>query len=317
MSTSAPRPEQRSATASIAYRDILSDDGTHLRAWTNDPDGVIDGPTVVLCNGLGTNPHLWPWLLDPACGIRVVSWNHRGVCGSDRPQDRRHIEVEHFVADGLSVMDHFGIGSAVLMGWSMGVNTAFEMTYRHPERVRGIFAMAGVPGDTFATMLAPLRVPRFVARALTVNLCRVAQYSGPITNPLVRRIPMNAQVVRLLGRTGFMFEVADEEAAAVGLKEFLTTPVDWYAKLALATSRHPRVRLSRINVPTLFVAGSHDILAGARDMASAAARLAERGRPTAYVELHGSHFIQLEQPERVLELLSDFVHGLDRAEHTA
>ncbi len=57
------------------------------------------------------------------------------------------------------MMDHFGIDRAVLMGWSMGVNTMFELAARHPERVAGLFAVAGVPGDTFATMLAPLRLP--------------------------------------------------------------------------------------------------------------------------------------------------------------
>ncbi len=307
MSTSAPRPGQRVRSASIAFRDILSDDGTHVRAWTNDPDGLIDGPTVVLCNGLGTNPFLWPWLLDPECGVRVVSWNHRGVGGSERPRDPRHVEIEHFVQDGLSVMDHFGIESAVLMGWSMGVNTAFEMTYRHPERVRGIFAMCGVPGDTFATMLAPFHLPRPLARALTVNLCRVASHAGLVANPVVRRIPMTAAAVRLLGRTGFMFPVPDPEAAAVGLREFLTTPVDWYARLAIATSRHPRVRLSRIDVPTLFVSATYDVLAGARDMASASRRLAGNGTDSTYVELRGSHFVQLEQPERVHRLLLDFL----------
>ena len=57
------------------------------------------------------------------------------------------------------MMDHFGIDQAVLMGWSMGVNTMFELAVHHPERVKGLFAVAGVPGDTFATMLGPLLVP--------------------------------------------------------------------------------------------------------------------------------------------------------------
>ncbi|WP_435771826.1 alpha/beta fold hydrolase [Nocardioides sp. SYSU DS0651] len=303
MPTSRSTPEQRLRSASVAHRDVLSDDGTYLRAWTNDPDGVIDGPTVVLCNGLGTNAFLWPWLLDPACGVRVVSWNHRGVGGSERPRDKGGVEIEHFVQDGLSVMDHFGIDSAVLMGWSMGVNTAFELTYRHPERVRGIVAVCGVPGDTFGTMLAPLRLPRPVARALTVNLCRVAKHTGWVASPFVRRIPVGPRTVRLLGRTGFMFPVADPEAAAIGLKEFVLTPVDWYARLALGTSRHARVRLSRIEVPTVFIAGRYDVLAGARDMASASRRL----ESSEYVELRGSHFVHLEQPDRVHEVLLDFL----------
>lgn len=303
MSTSAPSPEQRVRSASVSFRDILSDDGTYLRAWTNDPDGVIDGPTMVLCNGLGTNAFLWPWLLDPECGVRVVSWNHRGVGGSERPRDHKHVEIEHFVQDGLSVMDHFGIDRAVLMGWSMGVNTAFELTYRHPERVRGIFAVCGVPGDTFATMLAPLHLPHAVARALTVNACRIAKYTGWAASPVVRRIPIGPRAVNLLGRTGLMFPVPDPATAAVGLKEFLVTPVDWYARLALGTSRHARVRLSRIDVPTAFVAATYDVLAGARDMASASRRL----KDSQYVELRGSHFVHLEQPEQVHQLLLEFL----------
>ena len=104
---------------------------------------------------------------------------------------------------------------------------------------------------------------------------------------------------------------ADPDAAALGLQEFLTTPVDWYARLAIATSRHPRVRLSQINVPTLFVSATYDVLAGARDMASASRRLSDRGVDSEYVELRGSHFIQLEQPDRVHQLLLDFLAGIE------
>jgi len=63
---SMPTSAARVAPApSISYRDVLSDDGTRLTAWTNDPDGSIDGPTVVLCNGLGCGPWTWPALLRP------------------------------------------------------------------------------------------------------------------------------------------------------------------------------------------------------------------------------------------------------------
>ena len=156
-STAATR---RRAESVVEFHHILSDDGTRLRAWTNDPLGRIDGPTVVLCNGLGVSPWCWPALLHADCGVRVISWNHRGTGGSARPKDPDRVGIEEFVEDALSVMDHFGVDRAVLMGWSMGVNTAFELALRQPERVTGIFAVAGVPGDTFATMLAPFRLPR-------------------------------------------------------------------------------------------------------------------------------------------------------------
>lgn len=299
-----PTSAARAATASsLAFGDVLSDDGTHLRAWTNDPDGAIDGPTIVLCNGLGTNPYMWPALLRPDCGVRIVSWNHRGVGGSDRPVDPRHVEIENFVEDGLSVMDHFGIDRAVLMGWSMGVNTMFELASRHPERVAGLFAVAGVPGDTFSSMLAPFRLPRPIARAITVNLSRVMSVAGKAITPVTQRLPIGPRAIALISHSGVMLPVRDIELAAVAVKEFLTTPVDWYCHLALSTSRHARVRLSSIAVPAIFVAGSHDVLAGARDMETAADRMAQGE----YVELRGSHFLQMEHPELVHQLLLDFV----------
>ena len=299
-----PVSAARAATAdSVGYHDILSDDGTRLRAWTNDPDGVTDGPTVLLCNGLGTGPYAWPALLRRGCGVRVVSWHHRGTGGSDRPADPSHVEIQHFVQDGLSVLDHFGVDRAVLMGWSMGVNTAFEMAMLNPERVAGIFAVAGVPGDTFATMLGPLHLPRFVARGVTVSLSRVLSLGGRAITPVTTRLPVGPRLISLLTHSGFMLPVRDPELAALAVAEFLTTPVDWYFHLALSTSRHARVRLSRIDVPAVFVAGSYDVLAGSRDMRTAGERMTR----AAYVELRGSHFIQMEQPERVHRLLVDFL----------
>jgi pimeloyl-ACP methyl ester carboxylesterase len=288
---------------SIALRDVLSDDGTRLTAWTNDPDGRIDGPTVVLCNGLGTGPWAWPEFLRTDCEVRIVSWNHRGTGGSDRPADPAHCGIEAFVEDALSVMDHFGIDQAPLMGWSMGVNTMFELAFRHPERVTGLFAVAGVPGDTFATMLAPLKLPRLVARNLTVNIARALKLAGRAITPVSTRLPVGRRAIAVLSHSGFMFPVADPEGAANAVREFLVTPIEWYMHLAIATSEHGRVSLSTIDVPTAFVAATWDVLAGARDMASAAARIAG----ATYVELDGSHFVQMEHPEQVHELLLEFL----------
>lgn len=298
-----PTSQARTSTPALAFDEVLSDDGTRLRAWTNDPDGVIDGPTVVLCNGLGTNAYAWPALLDPDCGVRVVSWHHRGVGGSERPRDRSHCRIEDIVDDGLSVMDHFGIDRAVLMGWSMGVNTMFELALRHPERVSGLFAVAGVPGDTFATMLAPLRVPRPLARLLTVNTARAAKHAGCLLSPVTRRLPVGPLTIAALSHSGFMLPVRDPEMAALAVREFLSTPLDWYFHLALHTSQHARVSLRHLQVPAAFVAGTYDVLAGARDMASAAARV-----PGAtYHELPGSHFLSLEQPDEVHRLLLELL----------
>lgn len=290
-------------SASVFYFDVTSADGTRLRAWTNDPDCLIDGPTVVLCNGLGTNPWTTPSLLRPDSGVRVVSWNHRGTGGSARPADPQRVHIEDFVDDAIAVMDHLGVEKAVLLGWSMGVNTMFELAVRHPERVTGLFAYAGVPGGTFATMLAPLHLPKPVARALTVNASRAVAAVGKALTPISTRLPIGERAVTLLSHSGFMFPVADKQLAIRAVREFLTTPLDWYFHLAVTTAAHGRVSLSGITVPTAFVAATWDVLAGPRDMATAAARI----EGATYAELPGSHFVAMEQPERFHELLMEFL----------
>jgi pimeloyl-ACP methyl ester carboxylesterase len=289
----------------LRFYDVTSADGTVLRAWTND----AEGPAVLLCNGLGTNPYAWPALLRPDCGVRVISWNHRGVGGSDRPADEDRVGIDAFVEDALAVLDDAGLDSAVVAGWSIGVNTAFELTARHPERVTGLFGLAGVPGATFASMLGPLRVPRPLRAPITVGLSYVVREIGHVFSPMTRALPVNRITAALLRHSGFMFPAADEQVVRTALREFLTTDVDWYFNLAVAAARHERVSLRGIGVPASFVAGRYDVLAHNADIKTAAARI-----PGAvYHELGGSHFLQMEHPERVHAELLALVHRVHGA----
>lgn len=289
--------------------DVVSGDGTRLTAWTNDAEGVIDGPTVLLCNGLGTNPYTWPALLDPACGVRVVSWNHRGVGGSDRPADPSRCGIDVFVEDALAVMDDAGIDACPLMGWSMGVNTAFELAYLHPERVTGLFAVAGVPGATFSSMLAPLHIPRPLRRAITVNAARLMEHTGKALTQVARHVPIGPVSIEVLTHSGFMLPTPDKEMTAIAIREFLTTPIDWYMHMAVATSAHQRVSLSAIDVPTSFVAGRWDLLASSADMRTAALHVHD----AAYVELPATHFVAMERPGEVHELLLELLDRVPSA----
>ncbi len=281
----------------LTFHDVVSADGTRLRAWSND----VDGPTVLLCNGLGTNPYAWPALLRRDCGVRVVSWNHRGVGGSERPADPRRVGVDAFVDDALAVLDHAGAESAVVAGWSMGVNTAFALAVAHPRRVRGLFAVAGVPGGTFSSMGAPLLLPRPVRRPVALGVTRLLQAAGPLLTPVTSRMPVGRRTAAALTRTGFMLPAPDLDAVGHTVREFLSTPVDWYMHLARAAAEHPRIPLDGIAVPTAFVAGHYDLLASADDMRKAAGRIPQ----ATYSLLKGSHFLQLEHPDPVhAELLA-------------
>jgi pimeloyl-ACP methyl ester carboxylesterase len=283
----------------LRYYDVTSADGTRLRAWTND----VVGPTVLLCNGLGTNPYAWPALLDPECGVRVISWNHRGTGGSDRPVDPEHVGIDAFAEDALAVMDDAGIDACVLMGWSMGVNTMFEVAVDHPERVTALLAVGGVPGDTFASMGAPIFIPRVLRKPLTVNIARVLKLAGKPLSEVAKRLTVGQFTIDLLSHSGFMLSVADPLLARRAVKAFVSTPMDWYMHLALHSSLHLRVSLRNIGVPTSFVAGRYDVLASSYDMLTATERIDD----ATFQELRATHFLPMEKPDEVHEALLDLL----------
>ena len=293
----------------LRFYDVTSADGTRLRAWTND----AEGPTLLLCNGLGTSPYAWPALLRPDCGVRVISWNHRGVGGSERPSDPSRVGIDAFLEDALAVMDHAGVDACAVAGWSIGVNTAFELAVLHPSRITGIFAVAGVPGGTFASMGAPLMIPRVARRPISVGVTRILRRTGKLLTPIASRLRVGVVSAHLLSHSGFMMPTQEIRAVQRAVREFLTTPVDWYMHLALAAAEHPRVSLRRIRVPTAFVAGKYDLLASSQDMRTAA----ERIPGATYVELPGSHFLQLEHPALVHRELLALVTRVEEERKTA
>jgi pimeloyl-ACP methyl ester carboxylesterase len=296
----ADRKPRKPATQVVRFHKVVSADGTVIEAWTND----AEGPTVLLCNGLGTNPYTWPELLDPECGVRVISWNHRGVGRSSRPDDTSRVGVDAFVEDAIAVLDDAGVDSCVVAGWSIGVNTAFELALRHPERVTGLFAVAGVPGGTFASMGAPLFIPRPLREPIAVTTARSMKLAGPLLTQVARRIPMGPVSTTVLRFSGFMLPLAKPSDVKRAVREFLTTPVDWYMHLAVHASEHQRVSLSAIKeVPAAFVAGRFDVLASHHDMRTASRRFDD----ASYVNLVGSHFLPLERSAVVTGMLRDFV----------
>ncbi len=283
----------------VRFLPVTSADGTRIEAWT----GTGRGPTVLLCNGLGSNPYAWPDLLRADCGLRVVSWNHRGVGRSARPADPERVGVEAFVEDAVAVLDSLGVERCVVAGWSIGVGTAFELALRHPERVSGLFAVAGVPGGSDAATGAPLLLPRPLRGPLGAGAARAARLVGPVVTPVARRVPMGVFTANALRFSGVVWPTASYDDVRRATREFLTTPVDWYLHLALAAAEQPPVPLSRIDVPTAFLAGRYDVLTPSRDVRAAA----ERTCGATYAELWGTHYLPLERAREVTALLHELV----------
>jgi pimeloyl-ACP methyl ester carboxylesterase len=283
--------------------DFASADGTRIRGWRNDGAGV----PVVLSNGLGTPPEAWPAIIRRDSGFRAITWYYRGTGGSARPTDPSRIGITDHVDDLVALMDHEGIDRALIAGWSMGVNIAFEMAQRHPDRVAGLLAVAGVPGGTFHALLGPIPFPKRLRQPLGVAGSKLLSRAGPLIGKLAQTVPMNSKTAFVISHSGLMSPAAKPEVLIPALSEFRNHDFRWYFQLAVAGGEHEPMDLAFVDCPTTLVAGRWDLITGLRHMVNAAARI-----PHADLRVvNGTHFLPLERPEEMAEALRDLAARTD------
>jgi pimeloyl-ACP methyl ester carboxylesterase len=289
----------------VAHFEYLSGDGTRIRGWRNRDDH--EGVPVVISNGLGTPPMAWPGLVRGDSGFRAVTWYYRGTGGSERPEDPTRIRVEDHMADLMALMDHEGIDKALLVCWSLGVNIAFEFAEQYPDRVAGLLAVAGVPGGTFHAMGGLLRVPRPLRHPLFLAGARLLSAAGGALSWGAARLPMHPLMINVITHSGLMAPSARPEIVIPALEEFRRHDFRWYFGLAVAAAEHAPMDLEFVQCPTIIVAGKWDVVTYRRDLERAAARIP-------HAQLHvlpGTHFLPLEFPEQLAELLHELARRAD------
>ncbi|MBA2445076.1 MAG: alpha/beta hydrolase [Nocardioidaceae bacterium] len=278
------------------YWTVRANDGTRLRAWDNGSDGV----PVIISNGLGSPPAAWPAVTEKSSGFRVVTWYHRGLGGSQRPLDAGAIQVEHHVADLGSVMESAGIERALIIGWSMGVNVAFEFAQTQPERVAGILAVGGIPGGSLTSMFGSVGMPRHLREPVGRMSAQMLRISGPWLSLLGAAIPRSHHPLSRTGIEALAREAGHAGALAAVLREFLAHDWDWYSRLVLAAGDHRPIDVSSVGFPVTLLAGRHDSITSSDDIVAVAQTI-----PGARVSVlpAGTHFLPLQYPGLMLEEL--------------
>jgi pimeloyl-ACP methyl ester carboxylesterase len=229
----------------------------------------------------------------------VVTWYQRGLGGSGRPADRNRVRVEDHADDARAVLDAFGMPSATVVGWSLGVNVAFELVLEDPARVRAVLAVAGVPGGSYSALFAPYGVPR----PLRARLGRLSSHLLPVVGPLlpliVAGLPPWRDLLSPAAMRGPALEAAHPSPLRAVLHEFSRHDWNWYRHLVVAVAEHAPLDVSTVRCPVTFIAGRFDSLVDVADV-----RAAARAVPGARLRvLGGTHFLPLQYPEVMLEEL--------------
>jgi pimeloyl-ACP methyl ester carboxylesterase len=157
---------------------------------------------LILVHGLLLSQRMhWPLAEALAMrGNRVITVDLLGHGESERPRDMGRYSMHIFSQQVLALMDHLQIDQAVVMGTSLGANTALEIALEHPERLRGMVIEMPVLDNAllwsalaFTPLLVALTfgepVMKLLARATRAVPRGLLPYYGNVMLDLVRQEP--------------------------------------------------------------------------------------------------------------------------------
>jgi pimeloyl-ACP methyl ester carboxylesterase len=189
------------------------------------------GEPVVLIHGFASNKETnwvhpgWVATLTRA-GRRVIALDDRGHGESTKLYDPAAYHSERMAGDVLALLDHLGIATADLMGYSMGARIAAFAAVLQPRRVRSV-----ILGGLGLHLVEGAGLPESIALAL--EACSLDEVTDPV------------------GRTFRQFaEQTHSDLAALA------------ACIRGSRQTLSRAEVARIAAPVLVAVGAHDRVAG-------------------------------------------------------
>ncbi|MDX6234046.1 MAG: 3-oxoadipate enol-lactonase, partial [Nocardioidaceae bacterium] len=237
--------------------------------------GQPDRPTVLVGGSVGSTLATWdPQLTALSAEFQVIAYDHRGHGGSPAPAGP--YSIEDLALDVVALLDDYAVARAHVVGLSLGGMLAQRIAARQPQRV-----------DRLALLCTAAHYPDaqpWTERAATVR----AGGTDAIADAVVDRW-LTADY-----RRDHPTEVSRLREMVVSIdNEGYAACCDAIADMDL------RPDLSRIQAPTL-------VIAGAEDPAVPPARMRELADEIAgsrFVTVPGAHVPPLEHPAIVTNLL--------------
>lgn len=267
--------------------------------------GPEDGPLVILLHGFPEFWYGWRHQIDFLArqGYRVWVPDQRGYNLSDKPRGLDAYRIDELAADVIGLIDAAGRDKAVLVGHDWGAAVAWWTALHHPRRLQKL-SILNVPH------------PTVMQNALRGNLhqLRKSWYFFYFQIPWLPEFGLRVsnfgaaiQALRDTSRPGtFTEEDLIRYREAWSQPGALTGMINWYRAIL---RRQPTPPPSpRITVPTLIIWGAQDKFLG-RELAQPSLELCDEGRLVFLEE--ATHWVQHEEPERVNQLLMEFLKQSD------
>ena len=252
------------------------------------------GPAVLFLHGFPDSSYLWrhqmPALV--AAGFRAIAPDLRGFGDSDRPEATEAYALPHILEDLVGFLDQLHIERVHVVAHDWGAAAGWALAALHPERVDRLVALSvGHPATFWQSGLDQREkswyMLLFQFRGTAEEL--LTRDNWKLFRDWVRHHPETEQWIKNLQRPGA-----------------LTAALNWYrANVAPEMWQPERWALPNVQAPTLGIWSSGDAYLTEAQMLRSAACVSGSWR---YERVEGaSHWMQLDQPERLNSLLLSFL----------
>ena len=243
-------------------------------------------PVILLIHGFPDEAAMWGPVAARlhAEGFRVLALDTIGCGHSAIGNSLRDYHLDEVLADLLALLDKAGATQADVVGHDWGAGIAWFLAMRHAKRVRTLTAVS--VGHPAAFLRGGLRQKLLSWYILYFHLAPLADWLLPGDGPLgLRRVfashPEMDSVMARLREPGRM-----QAAVRIYRANIITQVV---------LARHPRG-----TVPTLAIHSRGDRFLVERQIAKTREWV---DAPFHHEELDGGHWIPLEQPDRLANLI--------------
>jgi pimeloyl-ACP methyl ester carboxylesterase len=255
-----------------------------------------EGPPVLLLHGFPDSHRLWrnqvPALT--ANGLRAVTPDLRGFGESERPERVEDYFILNTLEDLRALLDHLEIEKAHIVGHDFGAAAAWAFASLYAPRVESLVAISvGHPSSFQNAGYEQL------ARSWYMFMF---QFEGVAERWLSRN---DWEFLRVMsGRRGD----GDQYVADLSRPGALTAALNWYrANIPPESWISDAIPLPPVECPTMGIWSSGDVALTEAQMTGSQKFVTG---PWRYERIDGSgHWIPLEEPERLSELLLDFLSG--------
>ncbi len=268
-------------------------------------DGGAGSP-VVLCHGFPELAFSWRHQIPAlsAAGLRPIVPDLRGYGDSDKPEDVAEYGLLTLVADVVGLLDELDIEKAALVGHDWGSIITWTTTVLHPERVSKLVSL-NVPYRGWCAAFPPIS---YIREHLSDRFGYVLLFQEPgKTESWFEADPE--------GRLAGFYQAATANPDFLTEKEFevfrdafveggIAGPLNYYRNIDANHSATKHLANSVIETPTLMIATDSDPV-----LPASLVEGMEEWVPNLRTEIieNCGHWTQQEQPERINQLLVDFL----------